>query len=114
MPFINTRTNIRISAEKEASLKEKLGKAISEFPGKSEYWLMLNFSDNCNMWFRGYQNIPCAMVEVQLFGGADDDACNRMTAAICQLFHEELNISPEHVYVNYSFSQTWGWNGENF
>ena len=113
MPFINTKTNVHISAEKEEILKEKLGKAIEEFPGKSEYWLMLNFTDNCRMWFRGYQKYPTAMVEVQLFGGADADACNRMTAAICKLFEEELDIRPEHVYVNYSFFQTWGWNGEN-
>ena len=114
MPFIDTKTNVRITAEKEAILKEKLGKAISEFPGKSEYWLMLNFTDNCRMWFRGYQKFPTAMVEVQLFGSADDDTCGRMTAAICKLFSEELGISPEHIYVNYTFSQVWGWNGENF
>ena len=114
MPFIDTKTNIRISAEKEAILKEKLGKAIGEFPGKSEYWLMMSFTDNCRMWFRGYQKFPVAMVEVKLFGSADEDSCSRMTAAVCKLFEEELDIPAEHVYVNYSFSQVWGWNGENF
>ena len=114
MPFIDTRTNIRITPEKEEILKEKLGRAISEFPGKSEYWLMLQFTDNCRMWFRGYQKFPTAMVEVKLFGGAEADNCNRMTAAICRLFSEELGISQEHIYVNYTFSEVWGWNGENF
>ena len=114
MPFIDTKTNVRISAEKEEILKEKLGKAISEFPGKNEYWLMLTFTDNCRMWFRGYQKYPVAMVEVKLFGGADRECCDRMTAAICKLFEEELGINPEHVYVNYTFSEVWGWNGENF
>ena len=114
MPFIETKTYVRISAEKEEILKEKLGKAIAEFPGKSEYWLMLSFTDNCRMWFRGYQKFPIAMVEVKLFGGADPDACHRMTAIICKLFEEELGIRAEHVYVNYTFSEVWGWNGENF
>lgn len=113
MPFIDTKTNIRISAEKEAILKEKLGQAIGEFPGKSEYWLMMSFTDNCRMWFRGYQKFPVAMVDVKLFGTADQDSCNRMTAAVCKLFHEELDIPTEHIYVNYTFSQVWGWNGEN-
>ena len=54
------------------------------------------------------------MVEVQLFGGIDEDACQRMTAVICKLFQEELGINPEHTYVNYTFSKVWGWNGENF
>ena len=114
MPFIDTKLNIRLPKEKEAVLKTKLGEAISAFPGKSEYWLMLNFNDECRMWFRGYQKFPTAMVEVQLFGGIDEEACQRMTSVICNLFHEELGIDPEHTYVNYTFSNVWGWNGENF
>jgi hypothetical protein len=62
MPFIDTKLNIRLSEEKETALKTKLGEAISTFPGKSEYWLMLNFTDNCRMWFRGYDRFPVAMV----------------------------------------------------
>ncbi len=114
MPFIDTKLNIRLSKEKEESLKAKLGEAISTFAGKSEYWLMLNFTDNCRMWFRGYDRFPVAMVEVKLFGTADRESCERMTAIICKLFCEELDIAPDHVYVNYSFSEQWGWNGENF
>ena len=114
MPFINTKLNVHLSEEKEAALKARLGEAISIFPGKNEYWLMLNFSDGCRMWFRGYNSFPVAMVEVQLFGTADSALCNEMTKTICQIFKEELNISPEHTYVKYEFIDTWGWNGENF
>ena len=114
MPFINTKPNVRLSAEKESAIKEALGKAICEFPGKSEYWLMLNFEDSSRMWFRGYNSIPLAMVEVQLFGSAESELCNRMTGIICGIFERELGIKPEHIYVNYTFSENWGWNGENF
>lgn len=114
MPFIDTKLNIRLPKEKEEILKTKLGEAIATFPGKSEYWLMLNFTDNCRMWFRGYDRFPIAMVEVKLFGVADHDTCEKMTKVICDLFHRELDITPDHVYVNYSFSDHWGWNGENF
>lgn len=114
MPFIDTKTNVRLSEEKETVIKAKLGNAIAEFPGKNEYWLMLSFEDNCRMWFRGYNNFPQAMVEVKLFGAADTETCNRMTAIICKIFEEELGIKPEHTYVNYTFSEVWGWNGENF
>ena len=37
-----------------------------------------------------------------------------MTKAVCAIFHEELDISPEHIYVEYAFTDRWGWNGENF
>lgn len=114
MPFIDAKLNVRLPEDKEKLLKAQLGEAISIFPGKSEYWLMLHFTDNCRLWFRGYSNFPAAMVEVKLFGSASPDDCSRMTAKICEIFHSVLSISPDHVYVNYSFSDTWGWNGENF
>lgn len=113
MPFIDTKLNVALSEEKEAVLKKRLGEAITCFPGKSEYWLMLNFSDNNRMWFRGYNSFPVAMVEVQLFGSATEDACAQMTKTICNIFKEELGISPEHTYVKYEFVDVWGWNGEN-
>ncbi len=114
MPFIDTKLNFPLSAEKEQILKAKLGEAISVFPGKSEYWLMLNFTDNSRMWFRGYDQFPIAMVEVKLFGSADEETCASMTKLLCNLFKEELGITPDHVYVKYEFTDRWGWNGENF
>lgn len=114
MPFIETKLNIRLTPEKEANIKEKLGRAIALFPGKSEYWLMLQFEDNCRLWFRGYNSFPIAMVEVKLFGGAEAAVSEKMTAEICRILNEELEIQPDHVYVNYTFSETWGWNCENF
>ena len=98
----------------DSGLCEKLGKAISLFPGKSEYWLMLRFEDNCRMWFRGYNSFPIAMVQVQLFGSAEAALTEQMTAEICRILSEELSVQPDHIYINYSFSETWGWNNENF
>ncbi len=113
MPFIDTKLNIKLTEDKESILKARLGEAIATFPGKSEYWLMLNFSDESRMWFRGYNSIPMAMVTVQLFGTASGEACEQMTKTVSKIFKEELNISPEHVYVKYEFVDIWGWNGEN-
>ena len=114
MPFIDTKLNIRLTEKKEAVLKTKLGQAISTFPGKSEYWLMLNFTDNCRMWFRGYDRFPVAMVEVKCFGDADEATCSEMTERITKIFEEELSIAPDHIYVKYEFTDRWGWNGKNF
>ena len=94
MPFINTKLNVALTKEKEASLKAKLGEAIAAFPGKSEYWLMLNFEDNCRMWFRGYNSFPVAFVEIQLFGSSDHATCDQMTKIVCKIMKDELNIAP--------------------
>lgn len=113
MPFIDTKLNVRLTEEKEAALKARLGEAITIFPGKSEYWLMMNFSDESRMWFRGYNNFPVAYVQIQLFGSSNEETCAQMTKTVCKIFQEELGISPEHIYVKYEFVDVWGWNGEN-
>ena len=66
------------------------------------------------MWFRGYNSFPIAMVQVQLFGSAEAAITEQMTAEICRILSEELSVQPDHIYINYSFSETWGWNNENF
>ncbi len=114
MPFIDTKLNFRLGEDQEKILKAKLGEAISGFPGKSEYWLMLNFTDNCRMWFRGYDQYPIAMVEVSLFGEPTSEDCCQMTKTITDIFQTELNISPDHIYIRYFSTPHWGWNGENF
>jgi len=114
MPFIDTKLNFRLTEEKEQALKTRLGEAIACFPGKSEYWLMLNFTDSCRMWFRGYSNHPVAMVEIKLFGAATDEVCAEMTRTVTRIFSEELGLSPDRIYVKYEFCDRWGWNGENF
>ena len=52
MPFINTKTNTKITEAQEIAIKTKFGSAISAL-GKSEGWLMLNFEDECRLWFKG-------------------------------------------------------------
>jgi hypothetical protein len=114
MPFIQTKVNVKIEKEQEQRIKEKLGKAISLIPGKSENWLMLNFEDQCNMYFKGSNQKPLAFVEVKLYGKASSDAYNKLTAAICDILQEELNIASDCCYVKYEEVANWGWNGSNF
>lgn len=113
MPFISTKTNIEISKEREASIKQKLGKAIELVPGKSEAWLMLAFEDKVSMYFKGQADKPIAFVEVKLFGGANAIAYDKLTAAITKILNEELSIDPAQIFVKYEEVKTWGWNGGN-
>ena len=87
MPYIKTKTSVPISPEKEKNLKAKLGTAITAL-GKGEAWLMLEFEDNCRLWFRGENNETLAMVEVSLFGKASADQYEKMTKAVCGLLSD--------------------------
>lgn len=114
MPYINSKISVELSDEKEAAIKAKLGKAIALIPGKSEAYLMLNFQDNCRMYFGGKNDSPIAMIEVKLFGSAGKKDYDILTKEICSIFNEELNIPPNNIYVKYDEVENWGWNGHNF
>ncbi|MDR1541505.1 MAG: hypothetical protein LBU32_26635 [Clostridiales bacterium] len=113
MPYISAKTNISITPGKETALKDKLGKAISLLPGKSEAWLMLSFEEDCQLYYKGENDDPIAYVEVKQFGSADKESYENLTAEISKILKEVLGINPENVYVNYQESSIWGWNGKN-
>lgn len=113
MPFIQTRTNKSISEEQKVNIKSRLGEAITLI-GKSESWLMLDFVPDCNMFFKGNNNIDMAYIDVKLYGNASDEACNNMTKAITNIISSELDIDPSNIYVSYIPISNWGWNGSNF
>ena len=114
MPYINAHVSVSLEKEKEIRVKEGLGKAIELIPGKTEKWLMVEFQDNCHLYFRGLQDAPLAFVEVKVFGEPEPDGCDALTGAICDIFAKELSIAPDHVYVKYESTVLWGWNGGNF
>lgn len=114
MPSIQTKVNIGISKEQEATLKTKFGKAIELLPGKTERWLMITFEDNCRMYFQGNDVPGIALVDVKLFGEAGAKDYEKLTSALTKILEEVLGISPARTYVHYEQVRYWGWNGSNF
>lgn len=112
MPFINTKTNVSVSKEKEIAIKTKLGQAVSLIPGKSESWLMVGFEPECSLYFRGNDNEKIAFVEVKIYGKASKSACDKLTSAITDILKSELDIV--HVYIKYEEVDIWGFDGNNF
>ena len=113
MPFINTMVTSEITFQKEEILKEKLGKAISLI-GKPEAYLMLNFSENCRLWFAGSNDEDAAYVEVALLHSAPKASYEKLTRAICDILNEELGIPTNRIYVKYSETEFWGYDGFMF
>ena len=114
MPMISTKTNVAISAEQEIDLKSRLGEAIAVLSGKSENWLMLDFQDNCRLWFQGDNSAPIAYIEVKVYGRIDYSQSNKLTAKLCKIFNEVMSISPDRIYVKYEEVDMWGYDGSNF
>ena len=114
MPFINSKVSVKITPEQESELKTRLGQAISLIPGKSENWLMTGFEDDYHMYFRGDNSEPIAYIEVRIFGGPNKAAFQKMTEEITKIYGDVLGIAPDHMYIKYSATPDWGWNGGNF
>ena len=113
MPFIHTRVNRPISEEQEKALARQYGQAVSLL-GKSESWLMLQFEDQCRLYFKGECGEPLAFVSVKLYGGAGKDAYQRMTGRVTEILGDVLSIPAEGIYVEYEETEHWGWQGSNF
>ncbi len=113
MPFINVKTNVSVSKEKEIAVKSALGEAITAIPGKSESWLMVGIEPDYRLYFKGTDE-PAAMTEVSVYGNASSAALSTLTQRISDILSRELSLSPSRIYVKYEQTPDWGWSGGNF
>ena len=114
MPFIGSKVTVKISKEKEESIKKKLGEAIQLIPGKSETFLMVGFEDEYSLYLGGEKLEKGAFIEIKIFGKANKDDYAKLTAEVCNIYEGELGIPQNKIYVKYEEVENWGWNGSNF
>jgi hypothetical protein len=110
MPMIALTTSVPITAKAAEQLKTGLGEAIALLPGKTEARLMLSLTDNIPMYYQGEER-DIAFADVSCFGHPAPEHYGPLTAAICALLERVLALSPANVYVKYSETDNWGWNG---
>lgn len=115
MPCIKCQFNQKLNAEKKEAVKEGLCEAIELIPGKKADGLMIVLEDEQTMYFHKTDDIKVAYVEVNMLLRADpSEHFPAMSAKLCDLFHKELDIAPDCVYIRYTATKDWGWNGKNF
>lgn len=112
MPFIMSRTNVKLPKNKELALKKQLGLAIASVPGKSEDVLMVGFQDNYPLYLRGNGDEPLAYIEVSIFGTEDHIGHPLLNQKITEAFYEILGIKPDHLYIKYDDISSWGVQGQ--
>ena len=100
MPFINVKTNAKLTAEQAEAVKSQLGEAITTIPGKTEGWLMVGLEDGYQLYFRGTAE-PAAMVSVSVFGSPSAEAMDALTGALTGILHAALDIPADRIYVSY-------------
>ena len=113
MPFIDSKITLKLTVKQKEELKTELGKAISLL-NKTESYLMVGISDGYDLFLAGNKLERGAFISVQVFGDINPSQSNKMTAEICNMVSEKLNIPSDNVYVTYQGIHNWGWNGGNF
>ncbi|MEE0956529.1 MAG: phenylpyruvate tautomerase MIF-related protein [Ruminococcus sp.] len=114
MPFINVKTNARLSDEQKQEIENRLSSAISILPGKSYHYLMIAVEDNISMMFHRDTDINMAMVEVKIFGSSTRSAYQNLTAEICEIMYDVAQIDGKSCYVKYTEVEHWGYDGVMF
>ncbi len=114
MPFIHSKVNLTVSKEQETKINEGLIDAASSCLGKPETWVMLQIEDGCRLYFRKDGETPAAYVEVALFGGENKSAFNAFTGKATEVLSSVLGIPTDRIYVKYSPTGSWGYDGGNF
>lgn len=113
MPFIDCKITRKITDDKKEVLKTELGKSISVMH-KPESYLMVGICDGYDLYFAGKKLENGAYVGVKVFGSLNKSDCAKMTAAVCGILKEKLDIPSDSVYVTYEGIDNWGFDGGNF
>lgn len=114
MPFINVKTNVKLSDTAKQSLMKKLTKSITIIPGKSEAHLMCAVEDGQTMMFHGDSSSPMAIVEVKILHSASKQAYGDITAELCKIMKDEAGVEGSYCYVKFDEIETWGMDGYLF
>ena len=113
MPFINAKFSSTVSAEKESGIKSALGDAVTLL-GKSERFLMVQIEDNCRLYFGGNNDAPIAFFDVSLLHSAPRSSYEALTARLCDIAKEYMDVDGTNVYVKFEETENWGYNGMMF
>lgn len=113
MPYIDTKVSGHLTRDTEESLKAAFGEAITCLSGKTESYLMLSFTECARLWFAG-SDAPAAMLEVSVFGRLDHEEASALTARLTDAVADTLLIPRDRIYVKYTTTPEWGWQGEQF
>ena len=113
MPFINAKFSDTVTPEREIEIKSALGEAITLL-GKPERYLMVEIEDNRRLYFGGRNDQPIAYFDVSLLHSAPRQSYEKLTARLCEIAKEYMNVDGSNVYVKFEETENWGYDSFMF
>ncbi len=114
MPLLKIQTNREVAPEQRQPLLRQASAKVAELLGKPERYVMVSLEHNSEMLFGG-DAAPLAYLELKSIG-LPGDHTRELSAGLCHLIQDTLEIPTERVYIEFSDAarHLWGWNGETF
>lgn len=113
MPFIHAKFTGTVTPEKETELKSALGEAITLL-GKPERYLMVEIEDNRRLYFGGKNDQPIAFFDVSLLHSAPRASYEKLTARLCEIAKDTMDVDGGNVYVKFEETENWGYDSFMF
>ncbi len=113
MPYINAKFTGTVTPEKETEIKSALGEAITLL-GKPERYLMVEIEDNRRLYFGGKNDQPIAFFDVSLLHSAPRASYEKLTARLCEIAKDTMNVDGGNVYVKFEETENWGYDSFMF
>jgi phenylpyruvate tautomerase PptA (4-oxalocrotonate tautomerase family) len=115
MPFLKIQTNHVVDSATGEALLAKASKLVAKKLGKPENYVMVQLQKEAPMLFAG-TNAPLAFLELKSIGLPNNSTTADLSASLCTLIEQDLNIPKDRVYIEFSDAprDMWGWNGGTF
>ena len=115
MPFLKIQTNHATDSTTDEALLAKASKLVARELGKPESYVMVQLQKEVPMLFAG-TNAPLAYLELKSIGLPNSSTIAELSANLCALIEQDLNIPKDRIYIEFSDAprDMWGWNGDTF
>lgn len=114
MPYLKIQINRNLSDAACQTLAAKISRRLADELNKPERYVMVDLAPDAHLLFAGSQE-PAAYIELKSIGLSDAQT-QPLSQMICSLMQEELKISPERIYIEFTpiLRKFWGWNSGTF
>ena len=114
MPLIKITSSVEVPADKRETFLAAVSKAVATATGKPERYMMVVLETGSVLF--DAKAVPGAYADVRAIGGLTPEVNAKISAQVCALLKQWLNISGECVYLTFTevAATNWGHNGKTF
>jgi len=110
MPYVHVSTNKAFDSAQKNELQTKLGDLISIMPGKTPEQTLIQITDDCSMYRRGFDG-PLAIIEISIYQMQPFGYKSKLVSAIYELMERDCGIPAANLYIKFSEMPIWGAGG---